>query len=33
LAIADYVLAIMPENVPADKLVSALVLTRSRTRT
>ena len=28
LAIADYVLAIMPENVPADKVVSALVLTR-----
>lgn len=31
LAIADYVLAIMPENVPAEKLVSALVLTRNRT--
>ena len=30
LAIADYVLATMPENVPADKLVSALVLTRHR---
>lgn len=30
LAIADYVLAIMPENAPSDKVVSALVLTRNR---
>lgn len=31
LAIADYVLAVMPENVPAEKLVAALVLTRNPT--
>jgi hypothetical protein len=30
LAIADYVMAVLPEDVPAQKLASALVLTRSR---
>ena len=31
LAIADYVLSVMPNNVPADELVSKLVLSQSRT--
>jgi hypothetical protein len=31
LAIADYVLSVMPNNVPAEELVSKLVLPQSRT--